>query len=176
MKENINEHDMTKKMMSVIRGFKQQLIKEDDAPVTASVPKFEKGDDLPDTENTELPKDGPTPLFPIEGYKKLEKPDERLEKISTAIGGIKLGIRVTSVYVKPKTEDFNGDIIITGEKIVDDENKIEFSLSFTQGSKFNSTSDDKLNEEEIKNGLKGYLVNLQNEPKVEEEYFYDVKK
>ena len=28
MKENINEHDMTKKMMSVIRGFNKQLIKE----------------------------------------------------------------------------------------------------------------------------------------------------
>lgn len=174
MKENINEHDMTKKMMSVIRGFKQQLIKEDDAPVTASVPKFERGDDLPDTE---LPEDGPTPLFPIEGYEKLNKKnDERFNKISSAIDGIKLGIRVTSIYLKPKTENFEGDMIITGEKIVNDENKIEFSLSYTQGMKSNSTSDGDLNEEEIKNGLKGFLENLQNDPKTDEDLLYADKK
>jgi|694.fasta_scaffold00691_28 hypothetical protein len=183
MKENINEHDMTKKMMSVIREFGKTLIKEDDAPATASVPKpiFEKGDDLPDEPEeekmAEAPAEGPQPLFPIDdSYEKLAKNDERFTKVNTAIEGLKLGIRITSIYIKPKTENFSGDIVITGEKTVNDANKFEFTISYTQGMKSNSASDGDLNEEELKTGLNGYLTNLQNDPKTDDDLFYDVKK
>lgn len=183
MKENINEHDMTKKMMSVIREFGKTLIKEDEAPVTASEPKpiFEKGDDLPDElqgeKMTETPSEGPQPLFPIEGYDKIAKNDKRFNKVSADLEGIKLGIRITSIYIKPKTEDFSGDIIITGEKIVNDGNKFEFTLSYTQGMKYNSTSDGDLNDDELEKGLKGYLTNLQNDTNnTEKDLLYDDKK
>lgn len=179
MKENINEHDMTKKMMSIIRGFNKSLIKEDDAPVTTSAPSsIEKGDDLPER-TAEPPSEGPLPKFPVEGYNKLDKDDERFKKISNDIEAFKLGIRVTSVYVKPKTEDFAGDVVITGIRNVDDENKYSFSLSYTKGIKDESIGDGKMNSlrEELNKALNGYLENLQtNTDDTEEELFYDVKK
>ena len=51
MKENINEHDMTKRMMDIIRNSQKPLIKEADevpAPVAAPQNAMVPGDDLPD--------------------------------------------------------------------------------------------------------------------------------
>ena len=72
MKDNINEHDMTKKMMDIIRGgYKFKLITEADEQNQAGEPQTDLSPDAGDQKDTISPKKGDA-VFNDE-YKKLSE-------------------------------------------------------------------------------------------------------
>lgn len=131
MKENINEHDMTKKMMNIIRGgYKSKLIKEAEEEATAAptaepqqqqAKQLVPGDDLPEPEQdeskmAESPKDGShEPIKASEDnfdytYIELEKNGDTYKDLEQQIKQLTNIYEVTSIYISPK----NKDILING--------------------------------------------------------------
>ena len=104
MKENINEHDMTKKMMDIIRNSQKTLIKEADE-VVVPVPEEEvvqdtlvPGDDLPE-QMAKPPKEGRESLIKIDRtYFELDKDDQRFKDLGQKLEDI-ANVNVTSIYV-----------------------------------------------------------------------------
>lgn len=121
MKENINEHDMTKKMMDIIRGGHKSLIKEVEEPMNNLAQQqapLTPGDDLPEPEEkmAKSPRNGSHE--PIKGneenfdstYIELEQSSQSYQKLEQQIKEITNIYEVTSIYISPK----NKDILING--------------------------------------------------------------
>lgn len=123
MKENINEHDMTKKMMDIIRGGHKSLIKEVEEPMnnlaqqpTQPQSQLVPGDDLPEEKMAKSPRNGSHE--PIKGneenfdstYIELEQNGQSYKKLEQQIKEITNIYEVTSIYISPK----NKDILING--------------------------------------------------------------
>lgn len=125
MKENINEHDMTKKMMDIIRGGHKSLIKEVEEPMNnlaqqpmqqQQQPQLVPGDDLPEEKMAKSPRNGSHE--PIKGneenfdstYIELEQNGQSYKKLEQQIKEITNIYEVTSIYISPK----NKDILING--------------------------------------------------------------
>jgi len=124
MKENINEHEMTKKMMAILRGEHKSLLKEVEEPQnnlaqqptqpTPTQPQLVPGDDLP--EMAKSPRNGSHE--PIKGneenfdstYIELEQTSDSYKKLEKQIKEITNIYEVTSIYISPK----NKDILING--------------------------------------------------------------
>ena len=125
MKENINEHDMTKKMMSIIRGgYKAKLLNEQDENK-----RFAKA-----------PREGHEPLIELtDDYAELPKSDSRVSELSNDLQNI-AGVDVTSVFISRKK-----DLVINGEA----------NPSETKEYLYNEKEDKGLFPEQSENGTNG---------------------
>jgi hypothetical protein len=119
MKENINEHDMTKRMMDIIRNSQKPLIKEADevpAPMAELQNAMVPGDDLPEDEPemAKSPEDNAAePLIPLDkSYFRLPKDDQRYKGLVKVIQDIVSAAKVTSIYLSK-----NNDLVISGNAL-----------------------------------------------------------
>ena len=114
MKENINEHDMTKKMMDIMRGgYKTRLITEDDqqAPNGQQVPNNSQqpqaGDDSPEPQkdgDTLSPKPGDA-AFSDELKKLQDTVDPRVEITNFKIYPSDQNVIIEGIFLKREGEN-----------------------------------------------------------------------
>lgn len=166
MKQNINEHDMTKKMMDIIRGgYKSKLLKEEEdmAPTMA-----------PDTSQTTMaksPSTGREPLIKLDGsYIEVPKDDQRFKDLSQKLQDI-ANVTITSVYVSK-----NKDLVITGEALQYEDSGLYFTMALSRKDLITSTENVEGDEANlIINKLSGFLQNLRDDAAGTSEYLYDEK-
>ena len=179
MKENINEHDMTKKMMDIIRNSQKTLIKEADEtpaipqpePVQQTQQGFVDGDDLPDEpEMAQSPTDNSAE--PLEGfdmddtYKPLEKDDQRYKDLSSQLLDI-ANAQVTSAYISSGENGKQKDLVIVGLQ-----NGLVFTMSLVQPDvRVSGTSD--ASQADSTQKLQGFRDNLAANMKDTKQYLYD---
>lgn len=179
MKENINEHDMTKRMMDIIRNSQKTLIKE--AEETAATPQtpavqptqaeLVPGDDLPEEpEMAESPSDNSAE--PLDGfglddtYIQLEKDDQRFKDLSNQLMDI-ANATVTSVYISSGKNGKEKDLVIVGLQ-----NGLTFTMSLNVNDvKLNGESN--ANQSDDTKKLQGFRDNLNANMKDTKQYLYD---
>lgn len=180
MKENINEHDMTKKMMDIIRNSQRTIIKEADevvAPVEAPVPAEQSalvpGDDLPEEElgDAKPPKDGREPLIKLDSsYFELDKNDQRFKDLKQKLEDI-ANVEVTSVYISK-----NKDLVITGQGLQYQNSGLYFTMALSNKDVVSSSENVEGDEaNEIIKKLQGFLKNLRDDVAGTKEFLYDEK-
>ena len=177
MKENINEHDMTKKMMNIIRNSQRTLIKEADE-VVAPVPEEEvvtqntlvPGDDLPE-QMAKPPKEGREPLIKLDStYFELDKDDQRFKDLGQKLEDI-ANVNVTSIYVSK-----NKDLVINGEALQYQNSGLYFTLALSNKDVVSSSENVEGDEaNEIIKKLQGFLKNLRDDVAGTKEFLYDEK-
>lgn len=148
MKENINEHDMTKKMMDIIRGgYVKNLIKEDEnmGQTMAQNNQPEGSFDSDDQNDT-------ITLQPSDMEYK-----EELDELTTIVSP---SVRITDFKIIPS----EGEVIVSGyfNKGIGENTEIDFIMSLLarkiQITMNNIEVDDKVDEELTK--LRGYYDNF----------------
>lgn len=165
MKENINEHDMTKKMMNIIRGgYKSKLIKEVEEPSNIS----------PDTSQTPMaksPSTGREPLIKLDNsYIEIDKDDQRFKDLSKKLQDI-ANVTITSIFVSK-----NKDLVITGEALQYENSGLYFTMALSNKDVITSTENVEGDEANIIiNKLSGFLQNLRDDATGTSEYLYDEK-
>ena len=179
MKENINEHDMTKKMMDIIRNSQRTIIKEADevaAPVTTPSPVAQNtmvpGDDLPENETmSKPPKEGREPLIQLDNtYFELGKDDQRFKDLEKKLEDI-ANVNLTSVYVSK-----NNDLVITGEALQYQNSGLYFTMALSNKDVVSSSENVEGDEaNEIIKKLQGFLKNLRDDVAGTREFLYDEK-
>ena len=180
MKENINEHDMTKRMMDIIRNSQKTLIKEADEvaapaatePVQPTQQGMVPGDDLPEepemakspSDNSAEPLDG----FDIDDtYIELPKDDQRYKDLSNQLLDT-ANAQVTSIYISSGENGKEKDLVITGLQ-----NGLVFTMSLNVNDvKLSGTSN--ANDTEAPK-LQGFRDNLNANMKDTKQYLYDEK-
>ena len=176
MKENINEHDMTKKMMDIIRNSQKPLIKEaDEVPAPATV-ALEPGDDLPEEpEMAQSPSDNSAePLIQLDdSYFELTKDDDRYTRLVKTVEGIASGVKVTSVYLSK-----NNDLVINGNALkygkAENASGLDFTMALSQHDIETNTVGMKGDEgNQIIHQLQGVLDNFRTNPSDTQQYLYD---
>ena len=106
MKESINEHDMTKKMMSIMRGGYKPLIKEEEV--------IDLDKDSEEKDQTQRlakpPREGRAPLLQLDGsYFELDKNDPRFKALQKSLTDRVSQAKITSIYISdPKGLVING--------------------------------------------------------------------
>lgn len=174
MKENINEHDMTKRMMQIIRGQQKSLIKEVEEPINnlAQQP-LTPGDDLPEPEEklAKSPNEGREPMIKLnDTYILLDKDDQRVKDLSKKLEDI-ANVEVTSIYVSP-----NKDLVISGEALQYEDSGMFFTMALSKKDVLTSTENVEGDEpNEIIKKLQGFLNNLRDDVAGTTEYLYDEK-
>ncbi len=178
MKENINEHDMTKKMMDIIRNSQKSLIKEADemtAPATEEMPQntLVPGDDLPEEEPkmAESPKEGREPLINLDdSYFELDKDDQRFKDLDKKLEDI-ANVNVTSIYLSK-----NKDLVINGEALQYQNSGLYFTIALSNKDVVSSSENVEGDEaNEIIKKLQGFLKNLRDDVAGTKEFLYDEK-
>lgn len=177
MKENINEHDMTKKMMQIIRNQQKSLIKEVEEPVNNLVQnptqQLVPGDDLPEPEEklAKSPIEGREPMIKLnDTYIELPKDDQRVKDISKKLEDI-ANVEVTSVFVSP-----NKDLVISGEALQYEDSGLYFTMALSKKDVLTSSENVEGDEpNEIIKKLQGFLDNLRDDVTGTNEYLYDEK-
>lgn len=165
MKQNINEHDMTKKMMDIIRGgYKSKLIKEEEEAPTMA----------PDTSQTTMaksPSEGREPLLKLDNtYVEVSKDDQRFKDLSKKLQDI-ANVTITSIYVSK-----NKDLVITGEALQYEDSGLYFTMALSKKDVITSTENVEGDEANIIiNKLSGFLQNLRDDAAGTSEYLYDEK-
>lgn len=124
MKESINEHDMTKKMMSIMRGGYKPLLKEQEEPEV--YPETEQEKTL-----AKSPREGRASLIQLDGsYFEMDKNDERFKALSNDLNAIVPTATITSIYI---SED-NG-LVINGFALKYSKNSgLYFTMSLAEDS------------------------------------------
>ena len=174
MKENINEHDMTKRMMQIIRGQQKSLIKEVEEPINnlAQQP-LTPGDDLPEPEEklAKSPNEGREPMIKLnDTYIQLDKDDQRVKDLSKKLEDI-ANVEVTSIYVSP-----NKELVISGEALQYEDSGMFFTMALSKKDVLTSTENVEGDEpNEIIKKLQGFLDNLRDDVAGTTEYLYDEK-
>jgi hypothetical protein len=178
MKENINEHDMTKKMMEIIRGQHKSLIKEVEEPQNnlAQQPtqsQLVPGDDLPEPEQkmAKPPVEGREPMIKLDDtYVEMDKNDQRFKDISKKLEDI-ANVEVTSVYISK-----NNDLVITGDALQYEDSGLYFTMALSKKDVLTSSENVEGNESnDIIKKLQGFLENLRDDIAGTREYLYDEK-
>lgn len=178
MKENINEHDMTKRMMDIIRGQHKSLLKEVEEPqnnLTQEPTQQElvPGDDLPEPEEklAKSPEEGREPMIKLDNsYIQLDKNDQRVKDLGTKLEDI-ANVEVTSVYVSN-----NKDLVITGEALQYEGSGLYFTMALSKKDVLTSTENVEGDEaNDIIKKLQGFLENLRDDVSGTREYLYDDK-
>lgn len=167
MKENINEHDMTKKMMDIMRGgFKTTLNEFKDVPSLGTTQpqqqpkKLEPGDDSPEPQ-----KDGDT-LSPKQGDAVFT---DELKKLRDTVDP---EVTITNFKIYPSDKN----VVIEGvfQQRESENSGIHFKMSLRAGKIETSMVDIDLNDDTstLLAHLKGYYENWKNEwaTKVVDEY------
>ena len=174
MKENINEHDMTKRMMQIIRGQQKSLIKEVVEPINnlAQQP-LTPGDDLPEPEEklAKSPNEGREPMIKLnDTYIQLDKDDQRVKDLSKKLEDI-ANVNITSVYVSPSK-----DLVVTGEALQYEDSGMFFTMALSKKDVLTSSENVEGDEpNEIIKKLQGFLDNLRDDVAGTTEYLYDEK-
>lgn len=104
MKESINEHDMTKRMMSIMRGGYKPLLKEQEEPeVDPETQPEAQGLAKP-------PREGRASLLQLDSsYFEMDKNDPRYKALEKALTDRVEQAKITSVYISdPKGLVING--------------------------------------------------------------------
>ncbi len=173
MKENINEHDMTKRMMDIIRNSQKRIIKEADEPqVGPTQPQIVPGDDLPEEPKmAKPPKDGREPLIQLDStYIELDKNDQRVKDLAKKLEDI-ANITITSVYVSK-----NKDLVITGAALQYQNSGLYFTMALSNKDVVSSSENVEGDEaNEIIKKLQGFLKNLRDDVAGTKEFLYDEK-
>lgn len=167
MGQNINEHDMTKKMMEVIRGgYKKSLLKEEELQADAPM--------APDTSQVTMaqsPSEGREPLIKLDNtYIEVPKDDQRYKDLTKKLQDI-ANVTVTSIYVSK-----NKDLVITGEALQYENSGLYFTMALSNKDVVTSTENVEGDEANIIiNKLTGFLQNLRDDSAGTSEYLYDEK-
>jgi hypothetical protein len=167
MAQNINEHDMTKKMMDIIRGgYKKTLLKEEEIEATSTM--------APDTSQVAMaqsPSDGREPLIKLDNtYFEVPKDDQRYKDLTKKLQDI-ANVTVTSIYVSK-----NKDLVITGEALQYENSGLYFTMALSNKDVVTSTENVEGDEANIIiNKLTGFLQNLRDDSAGTSEYLYDEK-
>lgn len=175
MKENINEHDMTKKMMEIIRGQHKSLIKEVEEPINnlAQQPELVPGDDLPELEEkmAKPPKEGREPMVKLDDtYVEMDKNDQRFKDLSKKLEDI-ANVEVTSIYISK-----NNDLVISGEALQYENSGLYFTMALSKKDVLTTTENVEGDESnDIIKKLQGFLENLRDDVTGTREYLYDEK-
>lgn len=115
MKESINEHDMTKKMMSVMRGGYKPLLNE-----FVNAPNLETQIEPEENKETKAkerlakpPREGRESQLQLDGsYFELDKNDHRFKALQKALSDRVSQAKITSVYISdPEGLVINGDAL-----------------------------------------------------------------
>lgn len=164
MKENINEHDMTKKMMNIIRGgYKSKLITEVEMP--------EMSPDTSQVQMAKSPESGREPLIKLDStYVEVPKDDQRFKDLSKKLGDI-ANVTITSIYVSK-----NKDLVITGEALQYENSGLYFTMALSKKDVITSSENVEGDEANlIINRLSNFLKNLRDDATGTSEYLYDEK-
>jgi hypothetical protein len=141
MKENINEHDMTKRMMDIMRGGFKPLLTENEEPVVDS-PKPSESNDV---------------ITPVSGDAIF---NEELQKLRDTVSP---RIKITSFKIYPTDEN----VIIDGvmEYKESEGTGITFKMSLAAGEVETTMNDIELNDNvsDLLHKLKGYYENFRLE-------------
>lgn len=173
MKESINEHDMTKKMMQVMRGGYKPLLTELENTPDSNVEQQpeEITQQSQATDMAPKPREGRDSLIPLDSsYFELDKDDDRFKALSAELTGIIQQATITSVYINK----YKG-LVING--IALDHSK-DSGLFFTMSK---SDSNVKISSEnvpsdassEVEKALNNYLNKLINVTNDTNQYLYD---
>jgi hypothetical protein len=145
MKENINEHDMTKKMMSIMRGG-YKLLMENDGAIDGTIDGTI--DDISETEDVISPKQGDS-IFNSELKKLQDTVDPR--------------VKITNFKIYPSDEN----VIIEGTFLQreSEDSGIKFKMSLSAGEIQTSMVDIELSDKVslLLQKLKGYYENWVDE-------------
>jgi hypothetical protein len=147
MKESINEHDMTKKMMDIMRGGFKPLLKENEEPVANE----------PITNDTVNPTEADDVVTPVAGDAVF---NDELQKLRDTVSP---RIKITSFKIYPTDEN----VIIDGvmEYKESEGTGITFKMSLAAGDVETTMNDIELNDNisDLLHKLKGYYENFRLE-------------
>lgn len=152
----INEHDMTKKMMEIMRGGYKSILTEVEDPQTQMNQSSEQvaQTDLDQTQEAPLPKDA------IELQKNDSTYQDELQKMREVVTQT---VNFTSFNIYPSDEN----VVIDGylEKRESDNSGIFFKMALTSGDIETSMVDVELNDavNETMKRLTGYYANFSEE-------------
>jgi hypothetical protein len=153
MKKNINEHDKTKEMMSILRGgFKTRLISEEvEQSQSVEEPQLVPGDDLPEPEteqDTISPKSGDS-VFNEELKKLQDTVDPRVKITNFKIYPVDQNAIIEGVFLQRESE----------------ESGIHFKMSLSAGELQTSMEQIELDDKVsfVLQKLKGYYENWVDE-------------
>lgn len=167
MKESINEHDMTKKMMSIMRGGYKPLIKEEEV--------IDLDKDSEEKDQTQRlakpPREGRAPLLQLDGsYFELDKNDPRFKALQKALTDRVSQAKVTSVYISdPK------GLVINGVALDFSENSgLYFTMALSEDSVLISSENvqGKLSTE-VQTNLQSFLDGLRADTMGTSQYQYN---
>lgn len=147
MKESINEHDMTKKMMDIMRGGFKPLLKENEEPVANE----------PITNDMVNPTEADDVVTPVAGDAVF---NDELQKLRDTVSP---RIKITSFKIYPTDEN----VIIDGvmEYKESEGTGITFKMSLAAGEVETTMNDIELNDNisNLLHKLKGYYENFRLE-------------
>lgn len=147
MKESINEHDMTKKMMDIMRGGFKPLLKENEEPVANE----------PITNDMVNPTEADDVVTPVAGDAVF---NDELQKLRDTVSP---RIKITSFKIYPTDEN----VIIDGvmEYKESEGTGITFKMSLAAGDVETTMNDIELNDNisDLLHKLKGYYENFRLE-------------
>lgn len=147
MKESINEHDMTKRMMDIMRGGFKPLLKENEEPVSNE----------PITNDMVNPNEADDVVTPVKGDAVF---NDELQKLRDTVSP---RIKITSFKIYPTDEN----VIIDGvmEYKESEGTGITFKMSLAAGDVETTMNDIELNDNisDLLHKLKGYYENFRLE-------------
>lgn len=159
MKENINEHDMTKKMMDIMRGgFKTRLTELTNAPSLGTTKPLQAGDDSPEpTQSSQSSQSSEDTLSPQPGDAAF---NDELKKLQDTVDP---RVKLTNFKIYPTDQN----VIIEGTFLQrEDENSgIKFKMSLSAGDIETSMNNIDLSDKVsiLLQKLKGYYENWVDE-------------
>ena len=182
MKESINEHDMTKKMMNIMRGGYKPLLNEfvntpnlNTSKINIDVdPESEQQTDPESEQKQSLakpPREGRAPLLQLDGsYFEMDKNDSRFKALEKALVDRVEQAEVTSVYISdPK------GLVINGVALDFSENSgLYFTLALSEDSVLISSENvqGKLSTE-VQSNLQTFLDTLRGSRMNTRQYEYN---
>jgi hypothetical protein len=164
MKESINEHDMTKKMMGIMRGGYKPLLNEFVNAPNLDTTQIEPEADSESENSQETqgvakpPREGRAPLIQLDGsYFEMPKNDSRFTALQKALSDRVEQAEITSVYIAdPK------GLVINGVALDFSENSgLYFTLALSEDSVLISSENvqGKLSTE-VQTNLQSFLDSL----------------
>ncbi len=148
MKENINEHDMTKRMMDIMRGGFKPLLKEEEEPAVGSEPITNDMVDPKEANDVITPKQGDA-VFNDELKKLQDTVDPRVKITNFKIYPVDENVIIEGTFLKKEAEGSG----------------INFKMSLSAGEIETSMKDIELSDKVslLLQKLKGYYENWVDE-------------
>lgn len=131
MKESINEHDMTKKMMSIMRGGYKPLLKEEEEELNTTQTELDTNQENQTQGLAKPPREGRAPLLQLDNsYFEMDKNDSRFKALEKALTSKVQQAKVTSLYIA----DPEG-LVINGSALTFSKNSgLYFTLALSEDS------------------------------------------